>query len=145
MTGRATLHFIFRPKNPADGPAVLEYRFDLGPDATVAMATLAKVVDFYVANLQYPIPFAIGEKEKCFAKPTLSRERWSHTEFTPGDYAKYLGDPYWNLALGHLDSFQIEGNSSVFGFVSVMKFFAEQFNSVVPLFNFVFKDGRDVA
>ena len=145
VTGRATLHFIFRPKNPADGPAVLEYRFDLGPDATVAMATLAKVVDFYVANLQYPIPFAIGEKEKCFAKPTLSRERWSHTEFTPGDYAKYLGDPYWNLALGHLDSFQIEGNSSVFGFVSVMKFFAEQFNSVVPLFNFVFKDGRDVA
>ena len=142
VTGPAALHFIYRPSDPAEGPAVREHRFDLGSDASVATETLTKVVDFYVANLQQPIPFALGEDAKCFTKPKLSRDRWRYTEFTPSLYAKYLGDPYWKLALGHLDSHQVEEDTSSYGFTSVMTFFAAQFNAVVPFFDFVGKDGR---
>ena len=142
VAGPAALHLIYRPNEPGDGPAVLQYRFPLGDDASAAAESLAMVVNFYVANLKSPIPFALGEELTCFTAPKLSRDRWRYTEFTPSLYAKYLGDPYWKLALGHRDSHQIEEDSSSYGFKSVMKLFATQFNSVVPFFDFVKKDGR---
>jgi exonuclease V gamma subunit len=142
VTGPTALHLIFRPDDPGDGPAVLQQRFSLGDDESEAVKSLATVMDFYIANLKSPIPFALGEDVKCFASPKLIRDRWRHTEFTPSLYAKYLGDPYWKLALGHLESHQIDEDLSARGFRSIMKSFATQFNSVAPLFDFVKKDGR---
>ena len=134
LDGPLTLHLVYRPRKPELGEVGLEHQRVPIEERTNAVASLDAVVQLFRANLLTPIPFCLGEKPSRYVKPALSEERWQHREFKPDFDAKYLGDPYWQLALGHLSADDVLADSSSRGYAQVLTTMRGIFSSVVNLF-----------
>lgn len=132
------LQLIHLTDNPDAMVTVASFRVDNQQET--AQSILAALVSLYEVNLKQPVPFAAGEPTSVYEKPQLTDARWTHTEYQPDYRAKYLGDPYWALALGQKTAQDIFRQSDVGSFRKTYGMLKDYLNSLIPLFAYV--DGK---
>jgi len=131
------LHLVYRLEPDGGSPSVFCEPFDIECDAETAKQELEKLVKFYKQNLVSPVPFSAGQTIDSFGDPPLEDEIWRGEAKSQSYKLPYLGDPYWKLALGHLDAVQVRTATGEYAFRSVHETVKELLDNAFPLFSFV--------
>ena len=134
-----SLYLVYRPTDPGFGP-VLAKRFNVEASAADAREVLSELIGLYRANLEAPIPFAVGDSLSTYERGTISEDRWLFKEYKKKYEARYLGDPYWELALGHLSVDEVVDDDSPTGLRRAFQSMKRLFDAVIPLYDFVKQD-----